>query len=192
MSKLMKSLTLGVAAAAVVVASSTAYAFCPRGDGGYYKGGYNNAYYGDYTKKNYYKKSYYKKDNDKQDYTKVEKDGYEKPAEIDVDGRDRDVVEGDADRLGDVAIDMQSRIFEITDKGDCSIDECDGLTLRSADGLEIEVDGIEFVDGLYEGSSEEELTYHLAQNGNAVRGRLQEERDDDEITYSFICEKIYS
>lgn len=192
MSKLMKSLTLGVAAAAVVVASSTAYAFCPRGDGGYYKGGYSKTYYGGYTKHSYYKKSYDKTDYDKPGYTKTKKGGIEKPADIDTDRGERDVVDGGIEGPGEVALDMESRIYEITGKDDCTIDECDGLTLRTADGVEIEVDGVEFVDGLYEGSSEEELTYHLAQNGSAVRGRLQEEIDEGEISYSFICEKIYS
>ena len=78
MSKLMKSLTMGVAAAAIFVASTSAYAFCPRG--GYYKTGYNGYYHGGYNKyykghKKYYKKYYKKYHNG---YTKYDTD---KPSE---------------------------------------------------------------------------------------------------------------
>ncbi len=184
MSKLMKSLTLGVAAAAIVVASSAANAYCPRGGGGYYKSGYSNNYGGQYKK--YYKKKYYKKS-----YYKKETYGYDKP-EYEADDKDDEVVEGDTDGPGEVAFDMGSRIFEISEKENCTEKGCDGLTLRDAEGVEIEISSVEYAEELYEGSSVEELNYHLGQNGSALRGRLQEIREDGEISYGFICEKIYS
>ena len=197
MSKLMKSLTLGVAAAALVVATSTANAYCPRG-GGYYKGGYSK-YYGGYYKKKYYKKKYYKKKYYKKAYYKKPEYGYEKPH----DKKDKveDVAEGDTEgpegrRDGpddrDVADFSESRLFEIVEKERCDERGCESLTLRDPEGVEIEISGFEYADEMMGGTSEEELNYHLAQNGSALRGRLEEVREDGEITYKFICEKIYS
>jgi hypothetical protein len=171
---------MGVAAAAIVVASSTAYAYCPRGGGSYYKSSYGG-HYKKYYKSKTYKNSYYKKDDD-----------YEKPVEYEADDEEDDVAEGDIDGPGEPPFEDVSGIFEITEKDNCSERGCDGLSLRGPDGAEYEVGGLEYVDEMYEGASLEELNYHLAQNGGAMRGRLEEVREEEEITYKFICEKIYS
>jgi len=180
MSKLIKAITLGVATAAIVTASTSAFAFCPRG--GYYNSGYNsyNGYY-----KNQYSSDYY-------GYEKSHKNNYKSyddTADTDNTAVDETVVE----KTKGVAISTKSRIFEITDKSECDEEGCDALTLRDADGSEIEVAGIEFDKGIIDGTSEEELSYHLSQNGSAIRGRLQEvEAKNGDTTYSVVVEKIYS
>ena len=188
MSKLVKSLTLGVAASIMVAASTAAYAGgCPRGYNGsnYYGGNYYNGNYdGGYYKQGYYKKNYYKNDYYKHDYKKSTAPSNNTDAENDDDD--------DADETA-VEVSTESRIFEIADKSQCEADNCEGLVLRDAEGNEIEVSGIEYDDELAEESSASELAYHLSQNGSAVRGRIKPTGEEDgEKTYSFVVEKIYS
>lgn len=194
MSKLMKSLTMGAAAAAILVASTSAYAFCPRG--GYYKTGYNGYYHGGYNKyykghKKYYKKYYNKYDNG---YTKYDTD---KPSEGPVDepvNENENVDENDDDTVVEApGRTFPSTLFEITEKVDCDDDGCEELVLRDDQGNRINVTDIEYDENLVDQVSEEELNYQLSQNGHAVRGRLTESRDEEgDLTYSFVIERIYS
>lgn len=221
MSKLIKSLALGTAAAAVVAVSSAAYAFCPR-EGGYYQiSGYYNDYKGGHYENDYY--GYKKPYSEKTEYG-----AYDKPdADEDDDGpedveevvefrgpeftkgpgkleapEDRDeVVEKEApekvveqaDADDDEKDEAESALYEITAKSGCDGTGCSAMTLRDGDGEEIEVRGISFADELTKGASREEVAYQLFQNGSVVRGRLVEiEGDEDESAYDFVVERIYS
>lgn len=184
MSKIAKTLTLGVAATIMIAASTASYAGgCPRGYNGYsganyYGGNYDDNYGG------YYKQGYYKNDNYKHDYKKSTAPSNDTNAE----NNDDD----DADETS-AEVSTESQLFEIADKSQCKADNCTNLVLRDANGTEIEVSEIEYDDGLAEDTSASELSYHLSQNGSAVRGRLKPTGEEDgEKTYSFVVEKIYS
>jgi len=192
MSKFARTLTLGVAATIMIAASTASYAGgCPRGYNGYnnysganYYGGNYNDNYGGYYKQGYYKKGYYKNDNYKHNYKKSTAPSNDSDAENDDDAN--------ADETS-AEVSTESQLFEIADKSQCKADNCTNLVLRDASGNEIEVSEIEYDDGLAEDTSASELSYHLSQNGSAVRGRLTPTGEEDgETTYSFVVEKIYS
>jgi hypothetical protein len=88
----------------------------------------------------------------------------------------------------------ESLIFEIVDKENCTTDACEGLTLRDANGHQILVGDITFDEALTEETSLEELAYHLAQNGSAIRGSLElgGADGDAERTYNLHVEQIFS
>lgn len=201
MRKFAKTLTLGVAAAIMVAASTASYAAgCPRGSNGYYGANYyggNNGYYEGNHNYGYYKKSYKKKNY----YKKYEKYDYKKstpPSDENNAGDDQvennnaaDDTAADNTSADNTAAEVstQSQIFEIADKSECKVEGCAKLVLRDANGNEVVVSGIEFAAELADEASADELAYHLSENGNAVRGRLTPGDDD---TYTFVIEKIYS
>ena len=170
MTKLMKTLTFGVATAAIIAASASAHAFCPRGSD--YSG--HNSYYKSYSHDYYGHKSY---DHKTYGYTTYEDES---------DSDDEEV-----EKI--VKVSDESQVFEIADKEDCDEDGCDTVTLRDVDGAEFEVSDIEFDEALTEGVSEEELAAILSNEGTSVQGRVESEEDEDgETTYTIVVEKIYS
>lgn len=88
----------------------------------------------------------------------------------------------------------ESIIFEIVDKQGCTTDACTTLVLQDAYGHRIQVGAVEFDAALTADASLEELVYHLAQNGSAVKGRLELGGQDGDTTrtYNLLVDKIYS
>ncbi|MGI9416147.1 MAG: hypothetical protein ACR2PM_20925 [Hyphomicrobiales bacterium] len=182
MIKLAKSLTFGAAAAALIATGATAFAYdCPR-EGGY-GGGYSNSYYDSYDYG--YKKSY--------SHNKRKK--YSKPAKKDDAAEKEDTNDDETGETAEAETGATPKtgIFQIVDKADCKTDDCASITVRDTDGSDIQVKTVTYADDLIEASSLEEVVYHLAQNGSAVRGRLVPGKDDDGAeTYSLEVEQIYS
>lgn len=88
----------------------------------------------------------------------------------------------------------ESIIFEIVDKQGCTTDACTTLVLQDAYGHRIQVGAVEFDAALTADATLEELVYHLAQNGSAVKGRLELGGQDGDTTrtYNLLVDKIYS
>lgn len=183
MTKLMKTLTFGVATAAVIAASASAHAFCPRGSdyGTYYKS-YSHDYYGYKKHKTY-------------GYTKYEAEDAVEDVDNEIDEDIDNEIDEDADEDVEKVseISAESQIFEIAGKDDCDEDGCDTVTLRDLQGSEFEVADIEFDEALTDGISEEELAAFLANGATSVQGRVESEEDEDgETSYTIVVEKIYS